>query len=92
MARTPAPRGICPVCRGDVALRSGGVLRGHGGRWSGGIWAQQCAGSGQPPAGAPVSRVELVHHPDGNRIAVPAACLDLPLTGACVRAWLTEGA
>lgn len=26
---TPLPRGKCPVCRADVALRKGGVLREH---------------------------------------------------------------
>ena len=40
------PRGKCPVCGGDVALRKGGLVREH----FGDAPQRVCPGSGQPAA------------------------------------------
>jgi len=42
----PLPRGICPVCFTDVALRNGGLVREH--RYLGGSVMPMCEGSGKP--------------------------------------------
>lgn len=41
------PRGTCPVCGRDVALKTGGVLREHSSRAERG---DVCEGSGKLPA------------------------------------------
>lgn len=44
---SPAPRGICPGCGVEYALRADGRVRTHGLKWPG------CPGSGQLPEATP---------------------------------------
>lgn len=47
------PRGICPVCFTDVALRKGGLVREH--RYLGGAIQELCPGGGMPARVEPTS-------------------------------------
>lgn len=53
------PRGTCPVCGRDVALRAGGALREHRTRKNkNGPPAPACAGSGRIPGQLPIPGTE----------------------------------